>query len=157
MNRVRLIGIGSPVGDDSIGWEAIRAIERSGMLERFPAGSVEACCCDRPGGGLLSLFEGVTTAIVMDAMVSGAAAGTVRKLAFDELEQSDGLCSSHGFSVAETVALGQVLGQLPEHLIFYGIEAHSMQALSDPQPIVRAAMPALLRAIESELATALAS
>ena len=77
MTQVRIIGIGSPFGDDRIGWDAIKALETSGILDRFPAGAVAARCCDRPGGGLLMLFEGVELAIVIDAMKSGAALGAV--------------------------------------------------------------------------------
>jgi len=156
MNRVRIIGIGSPFGDDRIGWEMIEAIAASGILERFPPDFVSACCCARPGGGLLSLFENVGTAIVIDAMMSGASAGTVRRLTQSELEQTRGLLSSHGISVAETVALGRILGLLPATLVFYGIEVQRPLPCATLHPESYAALPALLRNIALDLEQALA-
>lgn len=154
MTQARIIGIGSPFGDDRIGWDAIVALETSGILERFPAGAVAACCCDRPGGGLLMLFDGVELAIVIDAMRSGAALGTVRKFSANELEPEQDFVSSHGVSVAETVALGRVLDLLPATLLLYGIEVQRAMPAAELHPRVRAAIPVLLRAIAMDLEAA---
>lgn len=42
MTRVCVIGIGSPFGDDRIGWAAIEALKASGILKQFPPGSVDS-------------------------------------------------------------------------------------------------------------------
>lgn len=151
MTRVRVIGIGSPFGDDRIGWAAIEALEASGILKRFPPGLVDACCCDRPGGGLLTLFEDVGAAVVIDAMVSDSPLGTVRRIAVNEAEPGQAFVSSHGIGIAETLALGKVLNLLPTTLLLYGIEARYAAAETALAPQVRDAIPELLQAIEMDL------
>ncbi|WP_020653149.1 hydrogenase maturation protease [Massilia niastensis] len=150
MIPIRLIGIGSPSGDDRIGWDVIEALVASGLLQRFPAGTVEACCCDRPGA-LLALFREVELAVVIDAMQSGAPAGTVRRLGAEELAPGQGMVSCHGIGVAEQLALGRALGLLPPALLLYGIEAPHAAAAAEPAPEVRAAIPELLRLLVSDL------
>jgi len=143
-----VIGIGSPHGDDRIGWEAIDALAASGLPDRF---SAETFCCDRLGAGLLRLFEGVKAAIVIDAMKSGCEPGTLRKLDSVELLPECGLLSSHGIGVAETIGLGRMLGLLPQQLVLYGIEVCSVVPESMPDPRVRTAFPALRAAILEDL------
>jgi hydrogenase maturation protease len=154
MTQIRVIGIGSPHGDDRIGWDAVEALEASGILKRFPAGVVETCCCDRPGG-LLMLFEGVTAAIMIDAMQSGVEVGTVQKFAASELEPEQDFLSSHGISVAEIVGLGRALGVLPATLLLYGIEVHGAVPGAALHPRVRAALSILLRAITLDVQSAM--
>jgi hypothetical protein len=51
-----------------------------------------------------------------------------------ELDDSTGLLSSHGFGVAEALALGRALEELPPRVFIYGIEtgqAPSLPPLSD--------------------------
>lgn len=143
MTRVRIIGIGSPCGDDRIGWDAIEALQASGLLGQYPAGTVEACCCDRPGA-LLAWFQDVEAAILIDAMRSGAPPGTVQKLAVHALAPVQDPVSSHGISVAEQIALGRVLGLLPPTLLVYGIEAGQMAPGTQADGRLRARIPGLL-------------
>jgi hydrogenase maturation protease len=150
MTRVRIIGIGSPFGDDRVGWDAVEALAASGLLKRYPAGTVDACCCDRPGS-LLALLRDVDVAIVIDAMRCGVSVGTVRKLAAHELAPPGGVVSSHGISVAENIALGRALSLLPPTLLLYGIEALRAAPATEPDQEVRAAIPELLDAIALDL------
>lgn len=150
MSRVRIIGIGSACGDDRIGWDAIAALEAGGLSGRYPAGSVEACRCERPGE-LLALLRDVDAAILVDALQSGARPGAVRKLDPHALATAGGLVSSHGFSVAESIALGRVLAILPSILLVYGVEASQAAPGTAPDPAVRAAIPGLLDMIADDL------
>ena len=150
MIRVRVIGLGSPYGDDRIGWDAVRALEACGLFERFPAGAVEACCCDRPGA-LPGLLKDTDAAIVIDAMRGGRAPGTVRRLAARELALEHRFLSSHGISVAETIALGAALGTLPDILVIHGIEVLGAAPGTEPDPRVLAAIPAVQHLVAEEL------
>ena len=150
MNRVRIIGIGSPWGDDRIGWDVIAALEAGGLSGRYPSGLVEACRCEQPGE-LLALLCDVEVAVLVDALQSGARPGTVWKLDPDALATARGLVSSHGFSVAECIALGRVLAILPPILLVYGVEAGPAAPGTAPDPAVHAAIPGLLATIADEL------
>ncbi|MEH6436005.1 hydrogenase maturation protease [Massilia sp. DD77] len=148
--RVRIIGIGSWCGDDRIGWDAVEALASSGLPRRFPDGMVETCRCEQPGD-LLALVRGLPAVVLVDAMRSGAAAGTVRKLAVHELAADQGGLSSHGMDVAQALALGRVLGLLPPVLLLYGVEAPLVAPGTAPDAALCSAMPGLLRRLNRDL------
>jgi len=122
MRPIRIIGIGSPFGDDQLGWHIVDALERDSCL---PASwqSIYFIKADRPGINLLELMRDGDTVIIVDAMKSGAPAGTVRRFAASEIEEMNAPVSSHGFGVAAVLAMARALDQLPERLFIYGIEA----------------------------------
>ena len=101
------------------------------------------------------LFEGVTAAIMIDAMQSGVEVGTVQKFAASELEPEQDFLSSHGISVAEIVGLGRALGVLPATLLLYGIEVHGAVPGAALHPRVCAALSILLRAITLDVQSAM--
>ncbi len=121
MNSVCIIGVGSPIGSDSVGWDAIDKLERIGFLAKLPVGKVILEKLDRPGVGLLQYMRGADLAIIIDALVSTKEPGSVVALRSDEIVQQEGLLSGHGLGVADAIALGYVLGDLPEHLLLLGI------------------------------------
>lgn len=151
MSAIRIIGIGSPFGDDRIGWAAIDAIDHSGMLGDFPAGVVETFRCSQPATDLLPLLAGAGAALLIDATYGDAVAGTVRKIDVGELRAEPGNISSHGLGVAESLALGRSLGMLPAALTIYGVEIRRVGMAPGMSAEVLAAIPVLLGAIMAEL------
>lgn len=151
MSGIRIIGIGSPFGDDCIGWETIGAIEESGMMARFPAGQVAAYRCRQPATDLLPLLSGARAALLVDGMESGAEPGTLRRIDASELQADPGKISSHGMGVPEGLALARALGMLPGTMVIYGVEIEDADAAPHAAAAVLAAIPALLRAIESDV------
>lgn len=153
MRRVHIIGIGSPFGDDRIGWEAVDAIDKSGILGRFPPGMVKTFCCNQPAVGLLPLLSGAGAAILIDALRGKEAPGTLRKVDVDTLQPQSAPLSSHGLSVSDSLALGRAVGMLPETVLVYGIEIGESDAAPGASARIRAAIPALLREIAADLQT----
>lgn len=151
MSPVRILGIGSPFGDDRVGWEVIARLRTGGYLARFPAGAIAAECCDRPGAGLVAHLAGADRAILVDAMRSGAAPGTIRRLADTDIDATAGLLSSHGFGLAEALALARALGAAPRRLIVFGVELSRARPGDEMSPAVRAAIPEVLAYIAREL------
>ncbi len=147
MSPVRIFGVGSPFGEDRIGWQAIEALNRSGILRGFPPGWVSLSCLDRPGARLIEDMNGALAVILIDAMRSGAPPGSLRRLDLDRLEAWGASLSSHGMGVAGALGLACALGQLPERLVILGIEIGEPQA--HPQP--RVCHAALTRLVTEEL------
>jgi len=105
---IRIIGIGSPFGDDAAGLEAAR------QLAADPPPDTDVLVADRPGAGLIDLFDGAEGVILIDAARSGAPPGTIHDLDLHTLPSHPlGLISSHDLGVAEAVRLAATLGQLP--------------------------------------------
>lgn len=116
---LRVIGIGSPFGDDTIGWQAIALLR--GHCDRFPI-ATEWQILDRPGSGLISLLENAKTVVLIDAMQSGQPPATVQRLQLSNLLTQADIPCSHSLGVAESLAMAAALKCLPQELLIYGIE-----------------------------------
>ena len=117
MSRVRILGIGSPSGDDQAGWLTVDALLANGV----PA-DVDCHKLDRPGASLIPQLDNADWVILIDAMQSGARVGHIQ--CFDRQDwpgYGQGL-STHGFGVLDSLSLAQALNSLPSRLDLYGIE-----------------------------------
>jgi hydrogenase maturation protease len=133
-----VIGIGNPDRrDDAAG----RLVARR-LRDRLDD-STEVLEHDGEMTSLLSILENVTHAVLIDACVSGAPAGTIHLFdaAAGPLPHDTFDMSSHGLGLAEAIELARALGQLPQQTIVYAIEA----ATVEPGDIIS---PAILKAVE---------
>jgi hydrogenase maturation protein HypF len=116
---IRIVGIGSPFGDDAAGLEIAR------MLAQSPPPNCEVIAADRPGTALVDLLEGADAVILIDAVRSGAPPGTIHEFTFDELDRCASRFvsfSSHDLGVAAAIQLAQKLGRAPSVGKVIGIE-----------------------------------
>lgn len=113
----RIIGIGSPVVGDDLGWLAIDWLRDAGFDPH-----AELLTLDRPGPALLDYLEPDVQIILIDAMDAGLPAGTLCGVALDDLLTQARPPSSHDLGLAETLALAKALGVLPVHLHLLGIQ-----------------------------------
>ena len=146
---IRIVGIGSPFGDDAAGLEIAR------MLAKSPPPNCEVIAADRPGTALVDLLEGANAAILIDAVRSGAPPGTIHEFSFDELGGcAVGFVSSHDLGVAAAIQLAQKLGRAPAVGRIIGIEIApaSTQHLCELSPHTR---EAVRRAVERVLSVAI--
>jgi hydrogenase maturation protease len=123
--EIRIIGIGNTFrSDDGAGI----AIARS-LRQRLPEG---VALLEQSGEGtaLLEAWKGARVVVLVDAVQSGAAPGTIHRLdAYaDPIPPAFFRYSTHAFSVAEAVQLARVLSQLPPRVIVYGIEGRNFSA-----------------------------
>jgi hydrogenase maturation protease len=130
MSRV-VIGVGNPFRcDDAAGLEVARRLR-----------SVPAHESSLGGFELMDLWQQADEVIIVDAIHSGAPAGTIRR--FDPLEQplpSGAFASSHTIGVVETIEMARQLGRLPASMAVYGIEAESVETGTTISPPVAAAI-----------------
>ncbi len=150
-DRLHIIGVGSPFGDDRLGWTVAEQLRNSSYLKARQPGRIAVSILDRPGVMLLAHWDGTDDVIVIDAMRSRCARGTWRRLAVDDLAFSPPV-TSHGFGVAGALELARALGHLPRRLCLYGIEMDDSWAGPGLSPAVAAAVPTLVREVEAEIA-----
>jgi hydrogenase maturation protease len=142
----RVIGVGSPFGDDRAGWEVVAALETALRSVADAALRIDIRACDRPGAALVRMLAGVQHAVIIDAALSsGSPAGSVRWLGECEIDTRRAV-SSHGFGLAEALALARALGEAPSRVSVLTISAACLEgeALSDP---VREAVPVAVREV----------
>jgi len=152
---VHVIGVGSPSGDDWLGWELAERLRSSDALARW-GDRVSISLHDRPGAALLQAWRGSGLVVLLDAVRSGAVPGTPHRLDTEQLRGRPRLLSTHGFGVAEAIQLAAALDALPDAMLFFGIEAspeHTELCLSEA---VHDAVPALVAEIEAAIEAFLA-
>lgn len=134
--KTLIIGIGNPFRrDDAVGLvvasrlrsqvnDSLMVIEQSGE-----------------GASLMEAWKDTDRVMIIDAVRSGAAAGTLHR--FDAREQSAPVnffnYSTHAFSLAEAIEMARILNRLPEHLTVYGIEGEDFTTGTGLTPAVEQA------------------
>jgi len=120
MTRVTVIGLGSPFGDDRVGWEVAERLAASARVTKLGAA---VTLCRAPGGELPRLLARAEAAILVDAVRAGGLRGTVYRLwRPDPAVLAEAQVSSHGLSVRSAVELLQALGEGPQAWLLYGID-----------------------------------
>jgi hydrogenase maturation protease len=117
---ILIIGVGNPDrGDDAAGREAARRLRRTDCARH-----AEILDLDGEATALLATFERAETVFLVDACVSGAPPGAIRRFDVEQTPLSPahfGL-SSHGFGLGEALELARMLGALPRRCVVYAIE-----------------------------------
>jgi hydrogenase maturation protease len=132
-----LVGLGSPDrGDDAVGPAVARAVAALGLP------GVRVVEHEDPTA-LVDLWTGRALAVVVDAVCSGAAPGSlvVLETGTDDLRLPEsawaatGRGGTHGFGLAAAVELARALGRLPRRMVVVGVEATRFdhgEPLSEP-------------------------
>jgi hydrogenase maturation protease len=143
-----VIGIGHPHrGDDAAGVLAARALKRQappGISIRESTGEALS---------LIERWQETDRVFLVDAVQSGAAAGTLHRF---ELDQGPAPfecfhATTHGFGVAGAIELARTLNRLPRCLIVYGIEGAAFGVGDALSPAVEQAALEVVRRICEEL------
>jgi hydrogenase maturation protease len=102
-------------GDDGAGLLVARRLRELGIDAREHQGDMLS---------LMDDWRGAAEVVVIDAMRSGAAPGTVAvwNVPEDPLPRNSFRCSTHALGVADAVELARTLDGLPAKLMIYGIE-----------------------------------
>jgi hydrogenase maturation protease len=150
---IAVIGIGQSLrGDDEVGLAAVRT-----WMDTFglPDQGVRVELAESPGMGLLDLMQGAASAVLVDAVKSGANPGTLHLLQESDLGAFHGDAgSAHGWGVAETLALGRRVTpeSLPGRVILIGIEIAQAGVGDGLSPEVAAALPLAAGMIQDTIA-----
>ena len=117
--RISVIGIGNPFRqDDAVGLHVARE------LKGCVAEVVSVVEKSGEATELMEAMENAEALILVDALQSGMAPGTVHR--FDvstiSLPKNCFSCSTHNMGLAESIEMARALDKLPETVIVYGIE-----------------------------------
>jgi hydrogenase maturation protease len=145
-----VIGVGNPDrGDDGVGPAVLARVEA-----RLPAAARPVCLLGDDPAAIMEAWQGAPHAVVVDAMLSGAVPGTVRR--FDAggsaLPVEVGLPSTHALGAGAAIEMARVLGRLPARLTVYGVEAGGFTTGAGLSQAVAAAVPAVAEQVLAEVA-----
>jgi len=140
-NPIVIIGVGNLMrGDDGIG---PRTAHRCAMTDLPSCDVIEL---DGETSRIIDAWAGRSLAIVVDAIRTGARAGTLHDLSVDDIVAIDARnpsMSSHASGLAAAIELGQALDRLPTRLRIVGIEPAEMSHGTELSAAVQMAMPDL--------------
>lgn len=120
MADAAVIAVGNALrADDGAGAAVIAR-----LAGRVPAGVRLVTARGEPSE-LLDAWDGLARVVVVDAVRTGAAPGTVHRFDASDapLPARTGSASTHGIGLAEALELGRALGRLPGRVDVIGIEA----------------------------------
>ncbi len=120
---IKILGIGSPYGDDKVGWMVIDNIlkEQEKFKNNIPNRLVIEKH-DRPGMHLLELMRGAYMVYLVDAVISSKPIGTIHKLYKNEIKELKSVLTTHDVGIAQALEIGEAISSLPKEIIFYGVE-----------------------------------
>ncbi len=123
--QLQVIGVGSPAGDDRLGWELIALLQ-----QRLPYHHrLRLQALDRPGPELIEQLALAEETWLIDALFS-APAGTILHPSATMLAGAE-IHSTHGFGVSDSLQLAAALGRLPERLELYAISIAAADPLAE--------------------------
>lgn len=153
MNSHTLVaGIGSPSGDDQLGWLVIDALRRGLPPARRPLLRQAATPMQ-----LLDWLDDICAAVIVDACQGVGDVGTISSWRWPDsrLDQTR-FVGTHDYPLAATLRLAQRLGKLPADVEIWTVTIDTAQDQPDHglSPPVAAAVPALLERMQVRLAGA---
>jgi hydrogenase maturation protease len=147
--RTLVIGLGNPLmGDDGAG---VAALERLRDEWDIPP-EVELIDGGTWGMNLLPLVESARHLILIDAIRTGSAPGTLNVLERRELPRYFSLkLSPHQIDLREVLALAELRGLLPEDLVAVGIEPERVEMELSLSPRVSAGLDKVIDLVVERL------
>ena len=127
--HVKVIGIGSPFGQDRAGIEVVERLSSGQSWASLPL-SLAFVVLDRPGPALIPLLADADLVVLTDALAPGSSMQEIQRINLEELALNDARPSSHSFGVAETLALARAMGMLPPELWIYPLPAMPVASLA---------------------------
>lgn len=105
-------------GDDGLGHAVIEVLQDSNLRD------VDLLKLVGESTRLLEAWRHRQEVIIVDAVILGAAAGSIHRILVDDprLPTPAIKSSSHGIGLAEAIELGRTLAVLPKHLVVFGVE-----------------------------------
>lgn len=121
---VLVVGVGSPYGDDQLGWMVVQHLMQSPLANchvRIAATPIE----------LLDWIEGYDVLHLVDACLGIGIAGTAHRWSWPCEELGvEGWSGTHDFSIPAVLALAEQLELLPQRVVLWGIERGGKQTNS---------------------------
>jgi hydrogenase maturation protease len=149
--RILVLGLGNILlQDEGLG---VRAAERLAARYRLPP-DVQVMDGGVMGLDLLPHLEGVTHLLITDAVQTGRPPGSLVRLEGEAIPMALSLkMSMHQVGLQELLALAGFQGNLPEHVVLWGLEPASLEWGLELSTPIATQIDALVDAAVGELRT----
>jgi hydrogenase maturation protease len=146
---VLVIGVGNERrGDDGAGLETARRLREGARLAEIDVREAQGEAIE-----LLDAWQDRDAVVLVDAMRSGAAPGTIRRLDASREPlpaRLRGSSSTHAVALDQAIELARALDRLPQRVVVYAVEGRCFETGAEVSDEVAAAVPALADAVLRE-------
>jgi hydrogenase maturation protease len=140
-----IIGLGSPLGDDAVGWRVVE------LFEARHAAQTKAVALREPTQMFAHLGNRERLWIV-DGSRGGLKPGSITRLAWPtDCNEDPVLASTHGLGASDVLRLAGKLGRLPPCVVLYAIEIGQSAPNATMSAPVAAAIPEVVERISEEV------
>jgi len=148
--RAVVLGIGNTIlTDEAAGVRAVEALERGWSLPE----NVLAVDGGTSGMEMIEDLSNLDLLIVLDVVKTGAAPGTVVKIAGDEIPVFfRNKLSPHQIGLPDVLASLELLDTMPKEIVVLGVELISLELGMEMTPTVAGKVPVLAAMAVAELA-----
>jgi hydrogenase maturation protease len=148
--KILVLGIGNLVmSDDGIG---VRVVQLLQERFRFP-GNVILLDGGTLGLDLLPQLEGVEKLLVVDAVETGKVAGTLVRMAGEEIPLAlETKVSPHQMGLKDLLTVASLQGSDPEEMVLWGVQPECLDMAMELSPPVAAQLEPLADRVLLELA-----
>jgi len=149
--RAVVLGIGNTIlSDEAAGVRAVEALEQA---YKMPA-NVQVIDGGTSGMEMIEDLSNLDFLIVIDVVKTGAAPGTVVKLAGDDIPVFfRNKLSPHQIALPDVLASLELLDSMPKEIVVLGVEPISLELGMDMTPTVAGKVPLLMEMAAAELAS----
>jgi len=149
--KIVVVGVGNILlSDEGLGVKAVQELEKRGVPENvslYDAGTSLHL--------VMSSFEGYDKMIIVDAIKAGSEPGSIYRFTLKELEAGKSpkvnyMFSLHEIDVPRTLALEKLVSQLPEEVVFLGMEPEKVEPGLELSPTIKEKLDDLIALIEKE-------
>jgi len=148
--KTLVLGIGNLLlGDEGVGVHAAHALMASDCPEGVTVLEVGTAILDA-----LPALETADRVIILDAIKADGTPGSIYRIPLNGCQQKTSIASMHGFDIFSVIALTGRKEKLDG--VILGVEPSYMGWSMELSPQVKAALPALLDAVRSEVGSSAA-
>jgi hydrogenase maturation protease len=146
--RVVIIGVGNSFrSDDGVG------VYVGTTLRQLDLPDVDIANEERDGLKIISHWKRGDWVFLIDAVLSGAEAGTIYRidLSIPEFQLPSNHNSTHSLGIMEAVFLSRILNESPGRIILYGIEGENFEMGTSLSPKVIEAAERVIKLVVQEV------
>jgi hydrogenase maturation protease len=143
----RVVGVGSPHGDDQVGWRVVDALRGR---------NVEQAVAIRDPSQLLDCLSSGHRAVIVDACVGQGVSGTIHRAVWPDLPAREWrLRSTHHLDIQQSLELAALLGRMPLEVVLIGIVGEHFRPGDEMGAAVRSAVDAAVERVLQEMSRAM--
>jgi hydrogenase maturation protease len=152
--RVVVLGVGNLLMTDE--GAGVRCVERLAAASALPAGVV-AIDGGTSSHELLGDLEDLDLLVIVDAVATGGAPGSLVRLAGDQIPSAfSNKLSPHQLGINDLLATLRLVGRAPRRVVLFGVTPARIELGMELSAEVEAALPALEACVVVEVLGALA-